>query len=75
MGFLYFLLITAISIFLIWVEWKIATEFYEIAKEKGHSERKYFWYCFFLTFVGYILVIALQNKSTTSNEEFKLPEL
>ena len=48
--------------FLIWVEWYIAKQFAEAAKAKGYNDSKYFWICFWLTFVGYLLVIALPDR-------------
>ena len=46
----------------IWVEWYIAKQFSEAAKAKGYHDSKYFWICFWLTFVGYLLVIALPDR-------------
>lgn len=48
--------------FFIWVEWYIAKQFSEVAKAKGYNDSKYFWICFWLTFVGYLLVIALPDR-------------
>lgn len=54
----------------------IAAEFYAIAAKKGCSEVKYFWYCFLLTFAGYLMVIALPNNVTEKNTfSDELPEL
>lgn len=72
MVFLYLLLIAII----IWVLWYIAKCFSEAANAKGHYSKKYFWLCFLLGFVGYLLVIALPDrgeaKQVVSDE---LPEL
>lgn len=31
--------------------------------KKGHSNRKYFWWCFWLGFVGWAMVIALPDRN------------
>jgi ABC-type microcin C transport system permease subunit YejB len=41
-----------------------AGEFQDIASMKGYSDSKYFWYCFFLSIVGYLMVVALPAKTT-----------
>ncbi len=45
--------------------WWISDEFFKIAVAKGYNDRKYFWFCFFLTFAGFLLVIALPDKTKT----------
>ena len=37
-------------------------EFRDIAAEKGFDGKKYFWYCFWLGFIGYLMVIALPDR-------------
>ena len=49
----------------IWLEWYIAKQFYEAAKAKGYYERKYLWICFWLTWMGYLLVIALPDRGNS----------
>lgn len=34
------------------VNWFTAREFYKIAVMKGHPQKKYFWWCFLVGFVG-----------------------
>ena len=46
----------------------IANQFYEIAKMKGYSERKYWHFCFWLGVPGYLIVIALPTKSKNPDE-------
>ena len=46
----------------IWIDWYIAKQFQEVAKAKGYHASKYFWICFWLGFVGYLLVIALPDR-------------
>lgn len=70
-----FLIIFVAIVIYICLNRLIANEFYEVAAAKGHSERKYFWYCFFFGIVGYLMVIALQNKVTPENKDFELPEI
>lgn len=40
----------------------IAYQFYSVACDKGYNEMKYFWICFLLPIVGYMLVIALPDR-------------
>lgn len=61
------------------IDWFAAKAMYEIAVMKGHPEKKYFWWCFWMAMFGYPMVIALpdrrgaQAQSTPSADE--LPEL
>lgn len=61
------------------IDWFAAKAMYEIAVMKGHPEKKYFWWCFWMAMFGYPMVIALpdrrgaQTQSTPSADE--LPEL
>ena len=49
----------------IWIDWYIAKQFEEAAQKKGHTQKKYFWMCFLLGAVGYLLVIALPDRGNT----------
>jgi hypothetical protein len=65
---LYFLLILVAVILSILIDYFIAKEFYIAAQAKGFYEKKYFWICFILTAVGYLLVIALPNRVDAQKE-------
>lgn len=60
------------------IAWFAAKEFYEIAKMKGHFEKKYFWWCFWIGMIGWPMVIALPDRGATSGildsvaQEFKI---
>lgn len=54
-----FALLGAIAVDLI-----AALAFGSIAREKGFSKTKYFWFCFLLGPIGYLLVIALPDRGT-----------
>lgn len=41
----------------------IAREFRRIAEDKGHKGRRYFHFCFWLGFVGMLMVIALPDRA------------
>ena len=59
------------------IHWAIAHTFCEIARMKGHSERKYYWWCF-SGLPGWLMVIALPDRNTANNEArttAELPEL
>ncbi len=61
------------------IDWFAAKTMYEIAVMKGHPQKKYFWWCFWMAMFGYPMVIALpdrrgaQAQSAPSADE--LPEL
>lgn len=57
------IIVLIVCVIVLFVWWKIAEEFYDIAVGKGHKDRKYFWYCFLLSFAGYLLVVALPDKT------------
>lgn len=56
------------SIIFLVVDYYVAKAFQEIAEMKGYSDSKYFWYCFWLGFVGYLMVIALPMDAAASAE-------
>lgn len=59
------------------ISYLIANEFYQIAIMKGFNESKYLWISFFLGMIGYLLVIALPDKSIKSEKVSvdEIPEL
>ena len=60
----FLVLLTIICIIVvIYIEYWIAKQFYEVARFKGYEEKKYLWIPFLFNFVGYLLVIALPSKS------------
>lgn len=63
MGFLIFLA----SIILLIIQYLVAKEFYNVAVAKGYTETKYLWISFLLGMVGYLLVIALPVRETSSS--------
>ena len=46
-----------------------AKEFANIAALKGHTEKKYFWWCFLFGFVGWPMVIALPDRGSAVTEK------
>lgn len=48
---------------LIVVMWFVAKWFAQIAADKGYYDRKYFWICFWLGAIGYLLVVAMPDRS------------
>lgn len=68
-----YLVIFALSVC---VGWYIAKQFSEVAKAKGYHDSKYFWICFLLSWVGYLLVIALPDRGNiVSMISDELPDL
>ncbi|MEG0048507.1 MAG: hypothetical protein RR865_05040, partial [Clostridia bacterium] len=53
--------VVGLAIFLV-INVLIAGEFANIAEEKGFERRRYWHFCFWLSFVGYLIVIALPNR-------------
>lgn len=47
---------------LICLDYFVAKWFFEAAEAKGYHDRKYFWICFWLGVIGYLLVIALPDR-------------
>lgn len=61
---------------LILLDWYIAKQFEEAAQKKGHAQKKYFWMCFLLGAVGYLLVIALPDHGNIQKvADDELPDL
>ncbi len=54
----------ALIALMIWLWYKISYEFYSIAVQKGHDQKKYFWWTFFFGIVGMLMVIALPTVET-----------
>jgi hypothetical protein len=71
------LLIAACAAALV-LDFFVAREFYLAAAMKGWASRKYFFYAFFLTLIGYLLVASLPDRGSASSGSFEsrdLPEL
>ena len=70
------LLMIVFGILAVLLQWVIAKEFFVAANAKGYHERKYFWFCFYLSLVGYLLIIALPNRGESDSiVSEELPEL
>lgn len=55
------------------IDYLVANTFEKIAEEKGYSG--YFWWCFLLGLVGWIMVAALPYKKDTSRPSKKAASL
>ncbi len=74
-------------VYLLWIlagvvalvlDYFVAREFYQIAAIKGWPGKKYFFFAFFFSIAGYIMVAALPDRGTQSGGSFEssdLPEL
>lgn len=60
MEILYFL-VTVVLVLL--VNYLIAREYQRIATQKGFPGWRYFWWCFLMGIVGYIMVAALPDRN------------
>ena len=54
-------IIVLIIAFVIW--FKIAKNMACIAADKGYTERKWFHYCFWLGFIGFLMICAMPDKN------------
>lgn len=75
-----FLIVLIICTFiLLIISYFVAKSFWEISKMKGYSENKYFWWCFLGGICGWMMVIALPDKSAktraVSFDSDELPNL
>ena len=63
------------SIVYLIIDYFIAKKFQEIAEEKGHNGTSYFWLCFWLTWIGWIMVAALPNntRNNSSTNHYTYP--
>jgi hypothetical protein len=56
-----------------------ATALMEIAEMKGHKDRKYFWWTFWIPMFGIAMIIALpdrgSNAKSVSTQNDDLPEI
>ena len=55
------------AFFVICLDFLLAREFYDIAEQKGYSDVKYFWYSVLFGLFGFLMVIALPDKSSQKN--------
>ena len=56
----------------------VAKEFYLAAATKGWASKKYFFFAFFLTLIGYLMILALPDRGSIAAGSFEsrdLPEL
>ena len=52
----------------------VADKFSEIAEMKGHEGKPYFWFTFFLGFIGMLMVVALPNITGPKAAESQVPQ-
>ena len=75
MAFLVFLYLLIAAAFIV-LDYFIVKWFFEAAEEKGYHDKKYFWICFLLGWIGFVLVCALPDRgNTTQVRPDELPEL
>ena len=68
-----FLEILAVIISII-IDIFVSLEFLYIAKEKGYSSKRYFWWTLFLPPIGMMMVIALPHKKLEYKNDSMLPK-
>lgn len=71
----FLVLLILIGVLVLW--WYIAKEFARIAEMKGYTDKRYFWWTFWLGLIGILMVVALPtiSKNETNMSSFELPEL
>lgn len=61
------------------IDWFAAVEMLKIAGMKGHNDRKYFWWSFWIPLYGIAMVIALPDRKDGREKDSiavdELPEL
>lgn len=62
-------LIILAAIVALGLDYLIAREFSMIANRKGIRGSRYLWWSFFLTIVGWLMVIALPDKNPFATEK------
>lgn len=62
MGLAIIIYLVALMIIIV-VHCLVVGEFANIAEEKGFERRRYWHFCFWLGFVGFLIVIALPNRN------------
>ena len=71
-------LIVLAGVLVLVLDFLVAWEFQKIAMLKGWTSKKFFFYSFFLSLIGYLMVIALPDRgglAEGSYESSDLPEL
>ncbi len=69
------LILIIICLALFFLYFYLALEFYDVAKMKGFTSKKYFWLPF-LTIPGYLLIIALPDRNQVQQQnDSQLPKL
>ena len=58
-----------IAIIIVW--YFVSKHFYEVAKMKGHDDKKYLWITFFFSIIGILLVISLPTITDASQNTNK----
>lgn len=71
-----------VPVILVWVDFIVAAYFYKVAEYKGYHDVIYCRLSFYLTFIGYLLVVALPDRAVASvgtenntTVEDELPEI
>ena len=57
------------------VSYLLAKEFYRAAVARGWPAKKYFWICFLLPVIGYLLIIALPDRGGPAPGSFESDDL
>lgn len=71
-------LLIVVGLVILALDFFVAKEFYLAAATKGWASKKYFFFAFFLTVIGYLMIIALPDRGSVSAGSFEsrdLPQL
>lgn len=66
MGIVLILIILAVVILISYIA---ASAFDEIAVSKGYPPMSYFWYCFWLGLAGWLMVVALPDRTAKPSNQ------
>lgn len=52
----------------------LANFFYEVAREKGFTQSRYFWVSFLFCIIGYLLVASLPDRGNKADARTSVPQ-
>ena len=74
--FLSILMALVVLAAVLWLDWYLAGQFYAAVVAKGYEDKKYFWLCFLLGAIGYLLVVAMPDRGNVpATAADELPDL
>lgn len=63
----FLIVLGSIAVIVLW--YFVSKEFQRIAEMKGHAEKRYFWWPFFLSVIGMMMVVALPDRRMIADQK------